>query len=320
MTQDEVLEWFFEHYADPAECLPYESKEGGYIPIYGPLEETRDILYHQFPKLNDEQVEEYAEIIELGEYGYGNDLWTPLPSPEWYGDGFDEVVISGSKNILDETTEAFERLRMLLKLKMILLDEKQTISSFAMEIVQDDFGLVEHFAKANSSIYEQDMLHLFFVKAFSIMESFLEDFIINYAKENISDILEHINDFPKLRDQQIKVGDLIGGIDGEANEYIDRIGIEIEKRMWAYYQSIIWHQCDLAKKEYSRFGFNIDLSRYDGARNVRHDLIHRDGKRKEKMEERHEISRLEIENLIIEGLTLVGSIREQIDLKTKLRE
>lgn len=313
MNFDEIVEWFFEHYADPVEYLPYESKEGGYIPIYGPLKMTKDILYNQFHELDDEQIEECAEIIESHEYGNACNMWTPVPGPEWYGD----VVISGSNNVLDEAEESFKRLRKLIGLKMILLDETQTIGSFAKEIVQDSFGISELLAKANSSVYDQDMLHLFYIKAFSIMESLLEDFIINYTKENIEDILGRIDNFPTLRDQQIRIGELIGAMDGKPEQYMNRIRSEIERRMWAYFQTILWHRSDVAKKEYRRFGFSINLNGYSESRNIRHDLIHRDGKIKDNMGNRHEINRPEIESLITEGIKLIENIRRQIENRNR---
>ncbi len=310
-TDEEIIDWFFEHYTDPANCLPYESKEGGYIPIYGQLEETADILYSNFPELNDNDVERLVELIEWGEFEHGSDIWSPVPGPEWYGEHFDEVVISSSESVLLDTIRAFERLRELLQYNIYFIEEEYTLLQFAQEIVNDDITLKEYVAEERSMRFEQEMLHLLFIKTFAVMESFLEDFIINYAKENITTILNDINRFKKLRDQKLNVGQLIRGIDNNPAEYQEQIRNEIQKCMWAYYQSILWHNFSDAKKEYERFKLKIDLPKFHAAIPVRHDLIHRDGKKKEDMQSRHEISRQTLRDLVDEGLAVVNKLFEQ---------
>jgi len=48
-----MVKWFFDHYEDPAEHLPYESAEGGYQWIYGGPYSPDLELQSQFEETND---------------------------------------------------------------------------------------------------------------------------------------------------------------------------------------------------------------------------------------------------------------------------
>ena len=68
---DEMKKWFLENYEDPANSCPYESKEGGYIYIYGGPYDAHDELSDEFGhKYNDEEITIASE--ELVEE---NDVW-----------------------------------------------------------------------------------------------------------------------------------------------------------------------------------------------------------------------------------------------------
>lgn len=43
-----IKDWFFENFEDPAETTPYESREGGYIYIWGGPYDTSDIIWSVF--------------------------------------------------------------------------------------------------------------------------------------------------------------------------------------------------------------------------------------------------------------------------------
>lgn len=85
---DKMREWFFEHYDDPANLLPYDSGEGGYIPIYGSLDYTDDILYGKFSGIYKDKI--IQELIdELGD----GDLWSPRPDETWYDGPIDGYLL-----------------------------------------------------------------------------------------------------------------------------------------------------------------------------------------------------------------------------------
>ncbi len=76
LSANDLVEWFYEHYEDPANGVPYESKEGGYIYIYGGPYDPWEVLADQFPEVEEDIIEEAAsriypnghEWIEKGQY------------------------------------------------------------------------------------------------------------------------------------------------------------------------------------------------------------------------------------------------------------
>ncbi len=60
---EEMVEWFFENYKDPADGVPYESKEGGYQYFLGGPYDPLEVLQEEFPNVDFEKIEEAANII-----------------------------------------------------------------------------------------------------------------------------------------------------------------------------------------------------------------------------------------------------------------
>ncbi len=65
-TQKEIMkDWFLSNYKDPSECLPYESREGGYIYIWGGPYDASEELYRKFAGIISEQsIDELVEELE----------------------------------------------------------------------------------------------------------------------------------------------------------------------------------------------------------------------------------------------------------------
>lgn len=62
---DEIKKWFFSNFEDPVESLPYESKEGGYIYIWGGPYEPRDEIENEFSGIvDDDIIDEVASEME----------------------------------------------------------------------------------------------------------------------------------------------------------------------------------------------------------------------------------------------------------------
>ena len=70
--------WFFARYEDPVHSLPYESREGGYIWLYGEPRDAREVLYEEF----DEVVP--ADAIEALADDLSDECseWTPRADPD----------------------------------------------------------------------------------------------------------------------------------------------------------------------------------------------------------------------------------------------
>jgi len=65
--EKEIYNWFYQNFEAPVDCLPYESKEGGYIYIWGGPYEPRDVIENEFceiidPEIIDKVVNELEEI------------------------------------------------------------------------------------------------------------------------------------------------------------------------------------------------------------------------------------------------------------------
>ena len=86
---EELKEWFYANYEDPANSLPHISAEGGYQWIYGGPETPQDALGDNFSgEYPEEFIEKVAEDI-TNESGLWD--WSPIPGPDFYDDGGDVV-------------------------------------------------------------------------------------------------------------------------------------------------------------------------------------------------------------------------------------
>lgn len=99
-----MMQWFFEHYDDPANFLPYETKEGGYQYLFGGPYELDQIFYDEFgdiyPNSNIENV------IKNIEQEYGDMTWAKKPNDEMYDYG-DSENMNVSEQI--EKEEEFDK-------------------------------------------------------------------------------------------------------------------------------------------------------------------------------------------------------------------
>lgn len=75
-----LVEWFHSNYEDPANRLPYETREGGYQWIYGGPYDAREELQGQFPGEDDDIINAAVEEIEAD----GLLEWAPVSRPEDY--------------------------------------------------------------------------------------------------------------------------------------------------------------------------------------------------------------------------------------------
>jgi hypothetical protein len=72
----DLVTWFFELYQDPAQGVPFDSREGGYQYINGGPYDAEDVLMEQFPNVSEavralavEQIEGYgAEWVRVEDY------------------------------------------------------------------------------------------------------------------------------------------------------------------------------------------------------------------------------------------------------------
>jgi len=92
-----MVKWFYENYEDPANSLPYNSREGGYQTIHGELEELDEVLFNNF----DGQYSSFSikEAISRVESENGDMSWSPIPEDE---DDFQERLGNWAKRKAEE--------------------------------------------------------------------------------------------------------------------------------------------------------------------------------------------------------------------------
>ena len=101
-----LFQWFTNQYEDPVESLPYDSGEGGYIPIHGALVDPFDEFWEFGDIVSDEVINNVAQEL----YDIAGDMWSPIYKPN-----FDEY------NLPVTPLEAFKmRVNDAKKLKNIL--------------------------------------------------------------------------------------------------------------------------------------------------------------------------------------------------------
>ncbi|WGE85618.1 HEPN domain-containing protein [Actinobacillus equuli] len=72
-----LYQWFTNQYEDPAESLPYVSREGGYIPIHGALVDPFDEFWEFGDIVSGEVINSVAQEL----YDIAGDMWSPIYDP-----------------------------------------------------------------------------------------------------------------------------------------------------------------------------------------------------------------------------------------------
>lgn len=120
---DELRDWFFKNYEDPANSLPYISAEGGYQWINGGPFTPQEVLGENFEsEYGYELIEEVAKRI-TDETGIWD--WTPVLGPDFYGDDEKSQLDPESDSRLDILKQA-ENLSRRLPLSEELINDPST--------------------------------------------------------------------------------------------------------------------------------------------------------------------------------------------------
>ena len=108
--QIEVMkEWFSHFFENPAENTPYESREGGYIYIWGGPYYAREELEGEFAGIVlDDAIDELVEDLESESYE-----WAGQPSDDNYDDYYYDVI-SANTEFHGTLTESLNNIRKLL--------------------------------------------------------------------------------------------------------------------------------------------------------------------------------------------------------------
>lgn len=108
-----MKQWFYSNYENPAEHTPYESKEGGYIYIWGgPYYVKEELEIEFYGIVSDDAIDELAEELESESYE-----WAGKPSDKNYDDYYYEVISANAK-FHGTLTENLNNIRKLLNINL----------------------------------------------------------------------------------------------------------------------------------------------------------------------------------------------------------
>lgn len=68
VSVDQMVDWFFDNYEDPAGGVPFDSGEGGYQYVLGGPFDAHDVLSDQFSDASAEDIDEAVRLIESEAY------------------------------------------------------------------------------------------------------------------------------------------------------------------------------------------------------------------------------------------------------------
>jgi len=181
--QKEVMrKWFLRHYENPAENTPYESREGGYIYIWGGPYDAREELSEEFYEIVPENV-----IDELVEELEKHCLqWSGTPSADEFDDYYYSVI---SFNI--EFHETF--LKSLEKVEALI----------HVELEQE---------------LQQHLLRLLRVSVITALETFLADAFINTILADQSLLRKFVEESPYFEKRKFTLSEIFARMDNLEDE------------------------------------------------------------------------------------------------------
>ena len=259
-----MREWFFSNYEDPVHSLPYESREGGYIWIYGGPYDAHEELHSKFGEFIPE------EVIET----LGDELLTECH--EWTAqiDPYDDEPYGFE--YLAEPAEYFNECQLAIDSNRALLaiDVPESVRSTF-------YGMV-------------------FVNLITIMETYLSDTFIGLVPRSERLMRKFVATTPEFKERKISLAGIYDSLD------------EIAETAGKYLRSFVWHRLGAVGNMYRDtlgVSFPERLGDIYRAINVRHALVHRNGKFEE---EYLDITKERVRELAEEIDKFICSIADQI--------
>ncbi len=268
-TQKEVMEaWFRENFQDPVDCCPYDSGEGGYQYIYGGPYEPHEVLQEEFEGVANAEV-----IKELSDELFDE-------SAEW--EGRDRDVDTENDWDPNLTNYFFRSL---------------TASAGPIVEFQHSIGDVKTLLKGPADGGAgQCLLRLLYVNVITALEAYLADFFSSAITEHKELFRKFVETNPDFEREKVAFSDIFKAWDG------------LQAKVKAYLVEIVWHHLARLKPMF-RDVLRVEFPAADElfkAVLVRHDLVHRNGKKKDGGE--HAISREDVQKLITATESFVSGI------------
>lgn len=176
--------WFLARYCDPAEDLPYNGREGGYIYVNGGPHDPEDVLPERFSETADNDM--LQELIADLHSEVGQD-W----SPRSFDDDYEE----------DEYDERFD---------IELITRDQPIDSLTRRLAQAK-SLLDLQGGVDAMALVQQLAYSSLISA---LESFLWETIVYWVEHDETALRNMVTRLPALKDEPITLGSIFDQYDG----------------------------------------------------------------------------------------------------------
>jgi hypothetical protein len=143
----------------------------------------------------------------------------------------------------------------------------------------------------------KNLHRMLYVNVVTILECYLSDFFISRIEDDKELVRKMVETTPAFKERQVSVSDVFRTMDG------------IDKMVRAHLARLVWHRLKEVSALYERVlgvRFPSDLKALRSAIDIRHELVHRNGKKDDGTE--HEIGEPEIRAVIKAAAELVAHI------------
>lgn len=269
MTEDEQREtmraWFLENYEDPAHRTPYESKEGGYIYIWGGPYDAHEELSIFYDYVPDKVIEELAHDLSMD-----CPDWTSAEKPSDYEDSYLDLILS----------------------------DNEFFKSFIESI-----NHIKEISNAGITGATKDhLLGVLHVSVITAIETYLSDAFINSVINDADNMRTFVENNPEFKSRTIKLSEIFMKHEN------------IEKEVRGYLVSQLWHNLKKVKPMYkSTLGvvFPENIDSIFKAIEIRHDLVHRNGKNIDG--ESITVTSDNLSELLDDAVSFVSHINDQLE-------
>ncbi len=157
---------------------------------------------------------------------------------------------------------------------------------------------VEHLLSLEvTDLQKQHLLRLLFVNVITALETYLSDVFISAVGNDKALLRQFVETTPEFKAEKIAVSEVF------------KTAEEIEKRARSYLMDVVWHHLNRVKpmfKDTLDLSFPDDMSDLFKAVLIRHDLVHRNGKKKDGGD--HDISEKSVNDLIEKARSFVDHL------------
>jgi hypothetical protein len=261
--------WFYDHY-DAPDDLPYDGREGGYQFIYGGPYEPEEELESEFSGIVQElAIEELANELCSEHYQWSG--LDPGPDPD-LDDEYVQHLYASVKESLGPFEEFKRSVADIRELRQLQVDASR----------------------------QQYLNRLLYANVITALEAFLSDFFQTAVGKHPELRRKFVETNPKFNKQRFSLSKVF--------EEHDRIAATVGD----FLVKVLWHNLAVVKKMFADtlgIKFPNEMDGLIKAVLTRHDLVHRNGRKKEGGE--HSITLDQVDELLKEAETLVSDIEKQ---------